>query len=66
LRQARRPELAEARRLNSDERYSNIARLKAAPGNFLGLRKIRALHEAAYFGSLHNILGQYKFFRSFS
>jgi hypothetical protein len=62
LRQARRVALAEARRLNSDDRYSNIARLKAAPGNFLGLPKIRALYEAAYFASLHNILGQFRIF----
>jgi TolB-like protein len=46
-------ELAEARRLNSDDRYSSIPRLKAAPGTFLGVPKIRALYEATYFAGLH-------------
>ena len=45
-------ELAEARRLNSDDRYSSIARLKAAPGNFFGVPNIRALYEATYFAGL--------------
>jgi len=45
-------ELAEARRLNSDDRYLSIARLKVAPGNFLGVPKIRALYEATYFAGL--------------
>jgi Flp pilus assembly protein TadD len=43
-------ELAEARRLSSDDRYTSIARLKAV-GNF-GVPKIRALFEAAYFAGL--------------
>jgi hypothetical protein len=43
-------ELADARRLNIDDRYSSIARLKAAgPG---GVPKIRALFEATYFAGL--------------
>jgi TolB-like protein/DNA-binding winged helix-turn-helix (wHTH) protein len=40
-------ELAEARRLNSDDRYSSIARLKAS--GYFGVPKIRALYEATYF-----------------
>jgi TolB-like protein/class 3 adenylate cyclase/Flp pilus assembly protein TadD len=40
-------ELAEARRLNSDDRYSSIARLKAA--QHFGVPKIRALFEATFF-----------------
>jgi TolB-like protein/DNA-binding winged helix-turn-helix (wHTH) protein/Tfp pilus assembly protein PilF len=44
-------ELAEARRLN--DRYSSIARLKAAPGyQVLEAPKIRALAEATYFAGL--------------
>jgi len=43
-------ELAEARRLNSDDRYASVARLKAI-GNF-GVPKIRALFEATYFAGL--------------
>jgi adenylate cyclase len=43
-------ELAEARRLNSDDRYSSIARLKVA--QFFGVPKIRALFEAALFAGL--------------
>jgi adenylate cyclase len=43
-------ELAEARRLGSDDRYSSIARLKAV-GNF-GVPKIRALFEATCFAGL--------------
>ena len=49
-------ELAEARRLAADGRYSNIARLKAAgtvggPG-YWGVPKVRALFEATYFAGL--------------
>jgi TolB-like protein/class 3 adenylate cyclase/Tfp pilus assembly protein PilF len=44
-------ELAEARRLVSDDRYSSIARLKAGRG-YLGVPKISALHEATYFVGL--------------
>ena len=43
-------ELAEARKLGSDDRYSSIARLMAV-GPF-GLPKIRALFEATYFVGL--------------
>jgi adenylate cyclase len=41
-------ELAEARRLSGDDRYSSIARLKAA--QYFGGPKIRALAEVAYAG----------------
>jgi len=49
-------ELAEARRLADDGRYSSIARLKAAgtvggPG-YWGVPKVRALFEATYFAGL--------------
>jgi tetratricopeptide (TPR) repeat protein len=49
-------ELAEARRLVADGRYSSIARLKAAgtvggPG-YWGVPKVRALFEATYFTGL--------------
>jgi hypothetical protein len=45
-------ELAEARRLSLDDRYSSIVRLKAAR-NFAALMpKIRALFEATYFEGL--------------
>jgi len=43
-------ELAEARRLSGDDRYTSIARLKAV--GFLGVTKIRALYEATYFAGL--------------
>ena len=43
-------ELAEARMLNGDDRYSSIARLKAA--GYFGVPKIRALYEATYFAGL--------------
>jgi len=43
-------ELAEARRLSSDDRYSSIARLKTA--RYWGVSKIRALFEATYFTGL--------------
>jgi adenylate cyclase len=43
-------ELAEARRLNSDGRFSSIARLKAL-GHW-GVPKVRALYEATYFAGL--------------
>ena len=39
-------ELAEARRLSPDDRYSSIARLKAA--RYFGAPKVRALFEATY------------------
>jgi adenylate cyclase len=45
-------ELAEARSMSPDDRYSSIARLKAA-GNFgVLIPKIRALFEATYFAGL--------------
>jgi adenylate cyclase len=44
-------ELAEARRLSSDGRYSSIASLKAVLG-YWGVPKIRALFEATYFVGL--------------
>jgi TolB-like protein len=44
-------ELAEARRLSGDDRYSSIARLKAA--GYWGVPKVRALFEATYFAGLH-------------
>jgi TolB-like protein len=43
-------ELAEARRLVGDDRYSSIAHLKAG---YLGVPKIRALFEATYLVGLH-------------
>jgi len=43
-------ELAEGRRLNSDDLYSSIARLKAS--GYFGVPKIRALYEATYFAGL--------------
>ena len=43
-------ELAEARRLNDDGRYSSIARVKGV-GHF-GVPKIRALFEATYLAGL--------------
>ena len=43
-------ELAEARRLNSDDRYSSIARLKVT--QYFGVPKIRALFEATFFAGL--------------
>jgi len=43
-------ELAEARRLSSDGRYSSIARLKAI--DYFGVPKIRALFEATYLAGL--------------
>jgi adenylate cyclase len=43
-------ELAEARRLSGDDRYSSIARLKAV--GYFGVPKIRALFEATYFVGL--------------
>jgi adenylate cyclase len=43
-------ELAEAGRLSNDDRYTSIARLKAA--GYFGVPKIRALFEATYFAGL--------------
>ena len=43
-------ELAEARRLIIDDRWSSLARLKAA--GYFGVPKVRALYEATYFAGL--------------
>ena len=43
-------ELAEARRLSSDDRYSSIARLSAV--GYWGVPKVRALYETIYFAGL--------------
>jgi adenylate cyclase len=43
-------ELAETRRLSSDDRYSSIARLKAV--RYFGVPKVRALLETTYFAGL--------------
>ena len=43
-------ELAEVRRLNGDNRYSSITRLKAA--QYWGVPKVRALFEATYYAGL--------------
>ena len=45
-------ELAEARRLSADDRYSSIARLQAAATVYFGVPKVRALYEATYFVGL--------------
>jgi Flp pilus assembly protein TadD len=45
-------ELVEARRLSLDDRYSSIARLKAARNFGALIPKIRALFEATYFTGL--------------
>jgi TolB-like protein/DNA-binding winged helix-turn-helix (wHTH) protein/tetratricopeptide (TPR) repeat protein len=42
-------ELSEARRLSGDDHYATIAQLS---GEYLGVPKIRALHEAVYFAGL--------------
>jgi tetratricopeptide (TPR) repeat protein len=43
-------ELAEARRLSADDRFSSLARLRAV--GYWGVPKIRALYEATYFAGL--------------
>jgi Flp pilus assembly protein TadD len=43
-------ELAEARRLSPDDRYSSLARLQAV--GYFGEAKIRAVYEATYFAGL--------------
>jgi TolB-like protein/class 3 adenylate cyclase/Tfp pilus assembly protein PilF len=45
-------ELAEARRLDGGDLFTNLARLKAYPGAWWGTPKIRALYEATYFAGL--------------
>jgi tetratricopeptide (TPR) repeat protein len=44
--------LAEARRLNGGDRFTSIARVKATPGAWSGVPKIRALYEATFFAGL--------------
>jgi hypothetical protein len=43
-------ELAEARKLSGDNRFSSVARLKAA--QYFGVPKVRALFETTYFAGL--------------
>jgi tetratricopeptide (TPR) repeat protein len=43
-------ELAEARRLSGDDRYSSVSRLKAV--GYFGVPKVRALFEATYLAGL--------------
>jgi len=45
-------ELAEAQRLHGGDLFSSIACLKAFPGAWMGVPKIRALYEATYFAGL--------------
>jgi hypothetical protein len=48
-------ELAEARRLSSDDWFSSLARLRSSGGaasGYWGVPKIRALYEATYFAGL--------------
>jgi tetratricopeptide (TPR) repeat protein len=45
-------ELAEARTLDAGSLYSSIAHLKAFPGAWWGVPKIRDLYEATYFAGL--------------
>jgi adenylate cyclase len=45
-------ELAEARRLSADDRYSSIARLQAAATVYFGVPKINALYETTYLAGL--------------
>jgi TolB-like protein/class 3 adenylate cyclase len=45
-------EFAEARRINRGDLFSSIAHLKARPGAWQGVPKIRALYEATYFAGL--------------
>ena len=45
-------ELAEARRLDAGTLYSSITHLKAFPGAWWGVPKIRTLFEATYFAGL--------------
>ncbi|HEX4151889.1 MAG TPA: adenylate/guanylate cyclase domain-containing protein [Steroidobacteraceae bacterium] len=45
-------ELAEARRLDGGDLFSSVARLRAFPGAWSGVPKIRALYEATYFAGL--------------
>src|SRR5262249_29251939 len=45
-------ELAEAQRLEGGNLFSSIAQVKAFPGAWLGVPKMRALYEATYFAGL--------------
>ena len=47
-------ELAEAKRLDGGDCFSTVARLKASPGAWHGVPKIRALYEATFFAGLRN------------
>ena len=47
---ARLEELAEARRLSVDGRYSSVTRLKAV--GYFGVPKVRALFEGTFFAGL--------------
>jgi hypothetical protein len=46
------PSLAEARRLDGGDLFSSITHLKAFPGAWQGVPKIRALYESTYFAGL--------------
>ena len=52
-------ELAEARKLSGDDRYSSMARLKTAgysgSHNYWGVPEVRALFEATYFAGLRKV-----------
>ncbi|HEX3525123.1 MAG TPA: tetratricopeptide repeat protein [Stellaceae bacterium] len=45
-------ELAEARRLDGGDLFSSVARLRAFPGAWSGVPKIRVLYKATYFAGL--------------
>jgi tetratricopeptide (TPR) repeat protein len=45
-------ELAEARKLDAGRLFSSITRLKAFPGAWWGVPKVRTLYEATYFAGL--------------
>jgi adenylate cyclase len=45
-------ELAEARRLSGDDRFSSVATMKASRGGWWGSPKTRALYETTYFAGL--------------
>jgi adenylate cyclase len=45
-------ELAEVRRLSGGDLFSSIAHLKAHPGAWLGVPKVRALYDTTYFAGL--------------
>jgi hypothetical protein len=45
-------ELVEARRLDGGDLFSSVARLRAFPGAWSGVPKVRALYDATYFAGL--------------